>query len=568
MQTLDKLGIDSIEPRPTSEFALLLSNWLKDHNATKTAETQPQSSNITISNPSTDKPIDPDGQASQQPHHQQLPSWVFAPLTLSNSSTPIPPTSTADPSTSSDVSLLVPQLERLTTTDVTAAPGSELKSLLSKLRQHQQHSGPSASFKRSQAKYKQPWRRTRPESLPRKTTVKRASNASTSSDVTDVSKATEKRSSFYLPHDILLAIFSHLPSRAYAQQYYDRVQPSDLLSCSRVNMAWRIAALSTIWQAVILPDPIDRSCRSLLHLLASSHVSAQITGKNYDITEIIQRVEVDTLEAAELLAEERDFGPIEQSLPSSSNTDATAMTDNITTLLEYVSPFRTLSIQMPQEIESSAAQILAKDTSVPIFDALIHGIHGAKIKELDMPSPMYCSVSTFPGMLNLISNLNDLRILSGPAPVLTDKDLIPVIKACHELQNINISGQRLLGDAVLEAIADLWSLQILDIRDCSLMTGQSIKGVRWQSIQRVRMSGCDISQEFLDLILQAWRSTTLHASRYPTRSGLNHTTMRFNSVLDFIADAEDPVEMGWVRQREDEPPVALDEDHFFADWYV
>ncbi|KAF9359249.1 hypothetical protein BGX26_012779 [Mortierella sp. AD094] len=653
-----------MEPRPSSEFALLLSSWLKDHNATKTAETQPQSSNITISNLNTDiaaNAVDPDGRASQQLRQQQLPSWVFAPFPSSNSSTPIPAASTADPSTSSDVSLLVPQLERLTTADVTAAPGSELKSLLSKLRQQQQQqpSGPSASFKRSQAKYKQPWRRTRPESLPRRTAVKRASSAletlaTTSSDVTDASKATEKRSSFYLPHDILLAIFSHLPSRVYAQQYYDRVQPSDLLSCSRVNMAWRIAALSTIWQAIILPDPIDKSCRSLLHLLASSHASAQITGKNYDITEIVQRVEVDVLEAAELLAEERDFGSIEQSLPSSSNTDMAAMTDNITALLEYVSPFRTLSIQMPQEIESSAAQILAKDTSVPIFDALIRGIHGAKIKELDMPSPMYCSVSTFPGMLNLISNLQDLRvlilgyssrdwpllkaiislphlenlcvfdscwsnqiwiylvsslgprlrgltalqgrrplegsilregiapycknlttlsipyiqILSGPAPVLTDKDLIPVIKACHELQNINISGQRLLGDAVLEAIADLWSLQILDIRDCSLMTGQSIKGVRWQSIQRVRMSGCDISQEFLDLILQAWRSTTLHASRYPTRSGLSHTSMRFNSVLDFIADAEDPVEMGWVRQREDEPPVALDEDHFFADWYV
>ncbi|KAF9116604.1 hypothetical protein BGX27_001013 [Mortierella sp. AM989] len=651
-----------MEPRPSSEFALLLSNWLKDHRATIAAETQPLSSNNTIANANTGVAFNATDVGDQ--HQQQLPSWVFeptmtryAPSLSSNSPTPTP-ASTADPSNPSpDVSLLVPQFERLTTADVTTTPAPQPRP---QQQQQQPYSpGSSSSYKRSQAKYKQPWRRTRPESLPRRTTAKRTPGAletTAMSGVIDISNDTGKRSSFFLPHDILLAIFSHLSSRVYAQQYYDRGHPSDLLSCSRVNMAWRIAALSTIWQAVILPDPIDRSCKSLLHLLASSHASAQITGKNYDITEIIQRVEVDLLEATELLAEERDFEAIEQSLPSSANADMAAMTDNITTLLKYISPFRTLSIQLPQEIELSAAQILAKDASIPVFDALIRGIQDAHIMELDMPSPMYCSVPTFPGMLDLISNLQDLKalvlgyssrdwpllkaiislpqlenicvfdscwsnqiwiylisslgprlrgltalqgrrplkgsilregiapfcknlttlsipfihILSGPEPVLKDDDVIPVIKACHELQNINISGQRLLGDSVLEAIADLWSLQVLDIRDCPLISGQTIRGVRWQSIQRVRMSGCgEISQEFMDLILQAWRSTTAHAARYPTGSGFSYPSMRFSSVLDLNGDAEDPVEMGWARQREDDPPVAPDEeDHFFADWYV
>ncbi|KAF8978529.1 hypothetical protein BGZ46_006369 [Entomortierella lignicola] len=640
MQIPDKDRIHSMDPPQSSQFALLLSNWLKDHRTTKDAETQPQFTNNSITNlNSSSNTNTTTTTATTNEQSQHVPSWVFAPLPQSNSHLSILDSSNS----SSDVSLLLPKFENLTTADVATIPDI----------QHQQTytSQASASFKRSQAKYKQPWRRTRPDMIPRKATSKRSS--STSESTADTSKPVERSSNLYLPHDILLAIFSHLPARAYAHQYYDRVQPSDLLACSRVNMAWRIAALSTIWQAIVLPDPIDKSCKSLLHLLASSHASAQITGKNYDITEIIQRVEVDILEAGELLAEARDF-EVEHPSPS-ANTDMATMTDYVTTLLEYVSPFRTLSIQLPQEIESNAAQALAKDTSIPMFEAIIRGIQGAKVNELDMPSPMYCSVSTFPGMLNLIQNLQDLRVLilgyssrdwpllkaiislphlenlcvfdscwsnqiwiylisslgsrlrgltalqgrrplegsilregiapfcknlttfsvpfiqlmSGPGPVLKDADVIPVIKACQGLQNINISGQRLLGDAVLEAIADLWSLQILDIRDCSLLTGLTIKGVRWQSIQRVRMSGCgEISQEFMELVLQAWRSTTVNPSRHVAGSGFIQPIMRFSSVFDFNGDVEDPVEMGWVRQREDEPPLALDEDHFFADWYV
>lgn len=539
-------------------------------------------------------------------------------------------------------------------------------------------------------------------------------------------------------------------------------------------MAWRIAALSTIWQTILIPDPLDRSCRRLLHLLASSHASAQITGKNYDMTEIIQRVEVDLLEATEQSAEERMGAAVsgianavaaeehphqeqprlvveptsftfdsksissypgvqfhtnpeifsdeisdEASLEVTTNATAArrtataapisassisnnknrtasrgTMTDHITTLLQFISPFRTLSIQLPQEIESSAADVLTRSASLPALEAICRGIQEAQIRELDMPSPMYCSVSTFPGMLDLISNLQALRVLilgyssrdwpllkaiislpllenlcvfdscwsnqiwiylfsslgaqlrgltvlqgrrplqgivlregiapycknlttlsipfiklmSGPGPVLTDQDVIPVLKTCHELQVINLSGQQLLGDKVLEAMTDLWGLQTLDIRECPLMTGQNIKSVRWQSIQRVRMFGCgEMSSEFMDLILQAWRSSHANAGLSSTSAsgasgsghhhhhhhhhhnhphgkhsvgGLGSTTsaggvgssssatiMRFASVLDFNADVEDPVEMGWVRQREDEPPLDLDEDHFFADWY-
>ncbi|KAI1318554.1 hypothetical protein EDD11_006244 [Mortierella claussenii] len=498
-------------------------------------------------------------------------------------------------------------------------------------------------------------------------------------------------------------------------------------------MAWRIAALTNVWQTIVLPDPFDPSCRRLLHLIASSYASAKITGNNYDLTEIIQRVEVDLLEATELLAEEKEFvvssamaivedlatptvlravddeladeeeadEAASPSVPTTAAATATttttttteitettllrasssatplstsdlttvtemaAMTDYITTILEYVSPFRTLSIQLPQEIESSAAEILTKSASAPILAAILRGVQDAGIQELDMPSPMYCSVSTFPGMLNLISTLQDLRVLilgyssrdwpllkaiislplleslcvfdscwsnqiwvyllsclgarlrgltvlqgrrplqgivlqegitpycknltslsipfiqliSGPKPVLTDDDVIPVIKACHELQTINISGQRLLGDAVLEAIAELWGLQVLDIRDCTLMTGRTVKGVRWHAIQRVRMSGCGvISQEFMDLILQAWRASSATSPSVAGQSSstrqvtahshsYHHPTTRFGSVLDFNADVEDPVEMGWYRQSDDEPSRDLD-DHFFAQWYV
>ena len=58
------------------------------------------------------------------------------------------------------------------------------------------------------------------------------------------------------------------------------------------------------------------------------------------------------------------------------------------------------------------------------------------------------------------------------------------------------------------------------------------------------------------------------ASSASSTGGLSAATAnRFASVLDLNHDNEDPVEMGWVRQREDEPPLDLDEDHFFADWY-
>ncbi|KAG0348505.1 hypothetical protein BG004_005025 [Podila humilis] len=485
-----------------------------------------------------------------------------------------------------------------------------------------------------------------------------------------------------LPHDILLAILSHLQPRANAQQYYDPTQPSDLLACSRVNMAWRLAALSSIWQTIALPDPFDRSCRRLLHLLASSHAMATLTNKSYNITEIIQRVEVDLLEATEL-------------------TDSTPyMTQDISAILQFISPFRTLSIQLPQEIEFKAAEILAAQTSVPLLEAITLGVTNAKIRELDMPSPMYCSVPTFPGMLRLISSLKSLRVLvlgyssrdwpllraiislplleslcvfdscwsnqiwiyllsslgprlrhltilqgrrpiqgvvlregiapfcrnltslwipfipllAGPGPVLTNEDVIPILKACHELQSINLAGQRRLSDPVLLAMADLWGLQTLDIRDCDLMSGQSVKGVRWQSIQRVRMAGCaEMSQEFMDVIMQAWRngsggtstsagknnsnsrgvvhspssSSSSHQRSHPQYLQRHHhhhrpigsstsgvggggpgsSSRRMASVLDFNTDNPDPVEMGWVRQREEEPPLDIDEDHFFADWY-
>ncbi|KAF9570431.1 hypothetical protein EC968_001830 [Mortierella alpina] len=721
-------------PEPASDFARRLSAWLKQSKASRSAL---QARN--------GLPSRTDGPHPQDLEHPplQLPPWVFEdmhqPRIPSPAASPATPTaappllhavSASERTPPPDVQGLVPQLEQLQLNahdQHAASPQSHQQYLQHQLQlrqqqqlQQQQHhhhhlQGPSASFKRSQTKYKQPWRRTRPEITPRRAVIRRvlSTNAATSSSSIsstttptaaaaadhadqsehDTEASSSSSSAFFLPHDILLAILSHLPSRANAQQYYDRSQPSDLLSCSRVNMAWRIAALSTIWQTILLPDPLDRSCRRLLHLLASSHASAQITGKNYDMTEIVQRVEVDLLEATDQLLEEREQRLGERTVEDLvGGTDAPAvgtMTDHISTLLQYISPFRTLSIQLPQEIESTAAELLTRTTSVPVLEALVAGVQeDAHIKELDMPSPMYCSVSTFPGMLKLISNLPDLRalilgyssrdwpllkaiislplleslcvfdscwsnqiwiyllsslgprlraltvlqgrrplqgpvlqegiapycrnltslsipfiqLLSGPGPVLKNEDLIPVIKACHELQTINISGQRLLGDAVLEALAELWGLQMLDIRDCSLMNGQHIKSVRWQSIQRVRLSGCtEISKEFMDLVLQVWRSShQVYSNRDPPSSSsssalsssLSHSntntnntnttatatttigpgaasnaTMRFASVLDFNADVEDPVEMGWVRQREDEPPLDLDEDHFFADWY-
>ncbi|KAF9285836.1 hypothetical protein BGZ68_003536 [Mortierella alpina] len=684
-------------PEPSSDFARRLSAWLKESKASRSKL-----------NGRNGHPARTDSEQQQeQPHEQhslQLPPWVFEdmqqPRMPSPAASPAPapaptvPASASERTTPPDVQGLVPQLEQLqlTTSDSHApSPLSHQQYLQQQLQlrqqqqlQQQQHhhhhpQGPSASFKRSQTKYKQPWRRTRPEITPRRAVIRRVLSASAAASDQhsehDTEASSSSSSSFFLPHDILLAILSHLPSRANAQQYYDRSQPSDLLSCSRVSMAWRIAALSTIWQTILLPDPLDRSCRRLLHLLASSHASAQITGKNYDMTEIVQRVEVDLLEATDQLAEEREqrLGEITaENLLAGIDSSVGSMTDHITTLLQYISPFRTLSIQLPQEIESTAAELLARTTSVPVLEALVAGIQDdAHIKELDIPSPMYCSVSTFPGMLKLISNLPDLRalilgyssrdwpllkaiislplleslcvfdscwsnqiwiyllsslgpklraltvlqgrrplqgavlqegiapycrnltslsipfiqLLSGPGPVLKNEDLIPVIKACHELQTINISGQRLLSDAVLEALAELWGLQMLDIRDCSLMNGQHIKSVRWQSIQRVRLSGCtEISKEFMDLVLQVWRSShQVYSNRDPSSSSsalssssttttigpgaAANATIRYASVLDFNADVEDPVEMGWVRQREDEPPLDLDEDHFFADWY-
>ncbi|KAG0244955.1 hypothetical protein BGX31_008306 [Mortierella sp. GBA43] len=662
----------------------------------------------------------------------------------------------------SDVeTMLVPQLERLSTAEdatqsVSNTPPPQEDSppheqsqdlqqqqLQLQLQLHQSlrphTSGPSASAKRFQSKYKQPWRRTATEIVPRKAAKRVASAQDLDSERAQASAAASPSTShktamrrFDLPHDVLLAIFSHLPPRANAQQYYLQTHPSDLVACSRVNMAWRIAALSIMWHTILLPDPMDKSCRRLLHLLAASHASAQITGKNYDMTEIVQRVEVDLLEATELLLEDKDTEaaeeiltvlgeaptaqaaqtaqrpaqgqppqgfpfldlipplPLQQALPSpsvpqaeaaasssssssaltttitanntngnttttttitngnsnSNTSDMAAMTEHITTLLEYVSPFRTISIQLPQEIDSNAAEILTRTASTPVLDAIVQGIHEAKIQELDMPSPMYCSVHTFPGMLSLINHVKGLRslilgyssrdwpllqaiislpnlenlsvfdscwsnqiwiyllsslgprlrgltvlqgrrplhgvvlregiaahcrnlttlsipfiqLLQGPSPVLMNSDVIPVIKACPGLQSVNLAGQKLLSDPVLEAMTDLWGLQTLDIRDCPLMTGQSIKRILWQSIQRVRLSGCgEISQEFMDLILQAWRGGSGGGG------GGAIAVRHFAAVLDFGADAEDPVEMGWVRQHQDEPPLDLNEDHFFAD---
>ncbi|KAF9138434.1 hypothetical protein BG015_002389, partial [Linnemannia schmuckeri] len=807
-----------------------LSDWLKENKAAKAARLTGAGNGAGNGRAFDENDNDANSNNSKAPSLQSLPSWVFEDIQPRSSPalSPVPlrsagviaapaPTAAAGAAvtgaTSSVdlVATLLPQLERMTTADdnsthttptPTPAPTAPVIPLPHQQLQQQEQeqlqlqalhgyhtsSGPSATYRRTQSKYKQPWRRTRPEMITsRRNPARRLQQVSTAptTDI-DMSMATNTSTggpessnstmsnmgdltsaeiesagtTLYLPHDILLAIFSHLPSRANAQQYYDRTQPSDLLSCSRVNMAWRIAALSTIWQTILLPDPLDRSCRRLLHLLASSHASAQITGKNYDMTEIIQRVEVDLLEATEQLAEERmeaaasaianavaveeqpqqeqprliagptgttfnnynnsnTFSPaynttitsnwtednveipnsleiavssktvtsgtitklpattISTSASNSNNSRTTKhgkMTDHITTLLQFISPFRTLSIQLPQEIESSAADVLTRSASIPALEAIRRGIQEAQIRELDMPSPMYCSVSTFPGMLDLISNLHALRVLilgyssrdwpllkaiislpllenlcvfdscwsnqiwiylfsslgaqlrgltvlqgrrplqgivlregiapycknlttlsipfiklmSGPGPVLTDQDVIPVLKTCHELQVINLSGQQLLGDKVLEAMTDLWGLQTLDIRECPLMTGQNIKSVRWQSIQRVRMFGCgEMSSEFMDLILQAWRSSHANTGSSTGGStsggaigGLGSTTsvggvgssssatiMRFASVLDFNADVEDPVEMGWVRQREDEPPLDLDEDHFFADWY-
>ncbi|GJJ68934.1 hypothetical protein EMPS_01280 [Entomortierella parvispora] len=700
-----------------SDFAPRLSTWLKDYRASKQAAASSSSSSASH----------PQGHAQNNLLHdrdQTSPSltWILDYLNIPSSLSPSPLPSSL-PHSQDFVQAVVPLLEKLSTSDET--PTSSPPPQQQQSQQHEQVQGQepppheqegqpaagtillplslsSQSSKRHQAKYHQPWRRTRPDITPRRLTARRLAQqqssqqqtpqqqlsrftrdqggsdiilcggSSSSSSIVIVqddvtvngsgsgsSSSNNNNNNTYLPHDILLAIFSHLPSRATAQQYYDRYQPSDLLACSRVNMAWRIAALSTIWQAVLLPDPFDPTCQRLLHLLASSHASAQLTGKNYDITEIIQRVEVDLLETTE---QQQRLEQIEGGVWTG------VMLDNISTLLQFTSPFRTLSIQLPQEIELSAAEKLAKTTSVPVLEAIVRGIEDAKIRELDMPSPMYCSVSTFPGMLQLISSLKELRVLvlgyssrdwpllrailslpllenlcvfdsswsnqiwiyllstlgpqlrgltvlqgrrplqgvvlrqgiapfcrnltslsipfiqllSGPEPVLTDEDVIPVIKACHELQNINISGQRLLGDPTLTAMADLWSLQVLDIRDCPLMTGQSIQSVRWRSIERVRMFNCgEISQEFMDLILQAWRSS--HVTRQPMTSAaaaaanLSSTStassssskviQRFFSVLDFNRDVEDPVEMGWIRQRMDEPPLDLDEDHFFADWY-
>ncbi|KAF8953206.1 hypothetical protein BGZ52_001019 [Haplosporangium bisporale] len=670
--------------RPSEEFTQMLVDWLTNYNATK-ASMLPNDDQEHTDLPKPELPawalqdLEPPPPPTvhvhafnQQLQLQQLQQEQQEPVPRPHFGTdsPITPESSSRDEATSALST---QMERLTVdpslyTKVPSAATTE----------------PSAKFKRSQMKLKQPWRRTSSD-VPRRSMSRRQPTSSTQeptnsrkSDMSDTlmttsgsnnttsenDEATNTKTTLYLPHDILLAILSHLQPRANAQQYYDQTQPSDLLACSRVNMAWRIAALSSIWQTIVLPDPFDRSCRRLLHLLASSHATAQITGKSYDITEIIQRVEVDLLEATEF-------------------NDNAGMINDVTALLQFISPFRTLSIQLPQEIEYKAAEVLAGQTSLPLLEAITKGVANAKIRELDMPSPMYCPVPTFPGMLTLISSLKTLRVLvlgyssrdwpllrsiislplleslcvfdscwsnqiwiyllsslgprlrgltviqgrrplqgvvlregiapfctnltslsipfipllSGPGPVLTNDDVIPILKACHELQSITLTGQLLLGDPVLAAMADLWGLQTLDVRKCAMMTGQTIKSVRWQSIQRVRMFGCgDISQEFMDLVLQAWRSghsfyhyqqqqqshhhTTTHhhhhrpmasssgASSSSSAGGLSAATAnRFASVLDLNHDNEDPVEMGWVRQREDEPPLDLDEDHFFADWY-
>ncbi|KAG0027762.1 hypothetical protein BGZ82_008789 [Podila clonocystis] len=656
-----------METYPSDQFTQMLVTWLTDYNATKASRLLNNNQEDDLPKPELPAWALQDLEAppptvhvhafNQLPLQQQVPPLPN--IDMDNSMTP---PSSRDEATAD----LSAQMERLAVDPCyTKVPAGIITT------------EPSAKYKRSQMKLKQPWRRTSSD-VPRRSMSRRQPTSSTqeptrksdidtlmttsgNSNTSESDEATEARATLYLPHDILLAILSHLQPRANAQQYYDQTQPSDLLACSRVNMAWRIAALASIWQTIVLPDPFDRSCRRLLHLLASSHATAQITSKSYDITEIIQRVEVDLLEATEL-------------------SDNTGMINDVTALLQFISPFRTLSIQLPQEIEYKAAEVLAGQSSLPLLQAITKGVANAKIRELDMPSPMYCPVPTFPGMLTLISSLKTLRVLvlgyssrdwpllrsiislplleslcvfdscwsnqiwiyllsslgprlrgltiiqgrrplqgvvlregiapfctnltslsipfipllSGPGPVLTNDDVIPILKACHELQTINLAGQLLLGDPVLTALADLWGLQTLDVRKCQLMTGQTIKSVRWQSIQRVRMFGCgEISQEFMDLVLQAWRNghsaygnnqqqqnhhhTTHHhrtmasssgASSASSIGGLSAATVnRFASVLDLSHDNEDPVEMGWVRQREDEPPLDLDEDHFFADWY-
>ncbi|KAF9312786.1 hypothetical protein BG003_005944 [Podila horticola] len=661
-----------METPPSDQFTQMLVAWLTDYNATKASrllhndqeddQPKPELPAWALQDLETPPPTVHVHAFNQLPRQQQEP-----PLPNIDMDHRMSPPSSRDEATSA----LSAQMERL------AVDPSYTKVLSGTITTE-----PSAKFKRSQMKLKQSWRRTSSDA-PRRSMSRRHPTSSThepsrksdmdtlmttsgSSNISENDETTEAKATLYLPHDILLAILSHLQPRANAQQYYDQTQPSDLLACSRVSMAWRIAALASIWQTIVLPDPFDRSCRRLLHLLASSHATAQITGKSYDITEIIQRVEVDLLEATEL-------------------NDNTGMINDVTALLQFISPFRTLSIQLPQEIEYKAAEVLAGQTSLPLLEAITKGVANAKIRELDMPSPMYCPVPTFPGMLTLISSLKTLRVLvlgyssrdwpllrsiislpfleslcvfdscwsnqiwiyllsslgprlrgltiiqgrrplqgvvlregiapfctnltslsipfipllSGPGPVLTNDDVIPILKACHELQTVNLAGQLLLGDPVLTALADLWGLQTLDVRKCQLMTGQTIKSVRWQSIQRVRMFGCgEISQEFMDLVLQAWRNghsvyghnqqqqqqtqhhTNHHhhhnramvsssgASSTSSAGGLSAATVnRFASVLDLSHDNEDPVEMGWVRQREDEPPLDLDEDHFFADWY-
>ncbi|KAG0229415.1 hypothetical protein BGW41_003039 [Actinomortierella wolfii] len=607
---------------------------------------------------------------------------------------------------------------------------------------------------RMQKKYQQPWRRSRahPAALRAHANAKRqlqmaailqaasssqtSSASSTSTDAMAIvdglenstvgsatgsaATTTSEKRQIMLPHDIISHIFSYFPSRANAQQYYDKTMPSDLVACSRVNMAWRITALEKIWQTILLPDPMDPSCRKLLYLLASSHSAAKILERSYNLTDIIQRVEIDLMQAVSYIT---SYGPY-------SGGDPATFSRAINALIRLVAPFRTLSIQLPQEIDMVEAEALTKSCSHAIFSAVIDASRDAKIQELDMPSAMYCTVRSFPGMLGLISTLKDLRTLilgyssrdwplvrsilnlqhlenlcifdscwsnqiwiyllgtlgtrlrglsivqgrrplegqvlregialycynltslsipfiqlfQGLSPVLVDDDLVPVIKACHGLQVVNLSGQILLGDGVLEALAELWGLEFLDIRGCQQMTGKSIRRLHWQSIQRVRVFGCDsLSTDFLNLVAMVWQSQRVAAGQLPGSAPSASTsamttapssiaatptaatalspavpvvqrthTPHLNaadsavstptlgsphvagirgsrstspspstmptptpqippfmglSVLDFKADHEDPVEMGWVRQREDEPPLDVDEDHFFADWY-
>ncbi|KAF9973311.1 hypothetical protein BGZ73_003455 [Actinomortierella ambigua] len=606
--------------------------------------------------------------------------------------------------------------------------------------------------------------------------------ASTTATKTSPSSSLERRE-IVLPHDILSHIFSYFDSRANAQQYYDKTVPSDLVACSRVNMAWRIAALEKVWQTILLPDPMDPSCRKLLYLLASSHSAAKVLERSYNLTDLIQRVEIDLIQAVSVITTAGSV-PADFSVTALASMqgpfmggDPRPFSRTIHALVRLVAPFRTLSIQLPQEIDMSEAECLTKTWSVPILSAVVDAVGDAKIQELDMPSAMYCTVKTFPGMLSLISALKDLRTLilgyssrdwpllrailslpllenlcifdscwsnqiwiyllgtlgsrlrglsivqgrrplegavlregiapfcrqlttlsipfiqlfQGLSPVLVDEDLVPVIKACHGLQVVNLSGQLLLGDGTLEALAELWGLEWLDIRNCQEMTGKTVKRLRWQSIQKVRVFGCDsLTTDFLNLVAMVWQSqrvaigqspssaapggaqgstennaaaltlsttssaaaattthnhandstrktatatrasasapllppsatTALHrastpvlgtpADYYSPMLGSPHMTgsgvgsgrstpspvpgMKLNNgsnsgsggggghptksnttpayvglaVLDFKTDLEDPVEMGWVRQREDEPPLDVDEDHFFAEWY-